>query len=533
MPWRGPEYAGELPSLGPLFCEWVEEHLVVPAGPLYGQPFIFTDEQWEFFHRFYALDPKTGRSIYRRGVRRGAKGKGKSPEGAAWLLAEFCGPVLFDGWDAHGEPVGRAWDNPLCQVVAAAEDQTGNLYDVLIVMGQESDLVEEEGIDFGKTRIEFFGTRPGKIEPVTSSAGAREGAPVTAAVLEETHLWMEAGGGHKLAAVMRRNVAKTGGRSYEVTNAPAMGERSVAELSLEAADEGQPGLLYDAVEAPWVEDPKNPDCRDELLEALAVAYGEASTELGGWVDLERIYEECMDAETSISDVRRFYLNQAVKSEKRAFSIDEFKVLKDEDREVPDDVPYILMFDGARTRDCAVLTAWALTEGKPHHVNVKVWVRPDNASDNYEHPRGEFKRTAREFIADNNVVLFAYDSSFHELSGVYDEWIDEYDEFDGKRTGLMVEYPTASGRRMDQAIRRVKEDMHEGLFTHDGDPTVQAHLGNCIEETSRGGYKILAKEKDSAKIDAAVTLVFGYDLVAMGRLAAAEKSKSLEPYLELI
>lgn len=530
MPWRGPEYEGELPSLGPLMADWVEEHLRVPAGPLYGEPFAMTDEQWMFFHRFYALDPETGRALYRRGVRRGAKGKGKSPEGGAWLLFEFCGPCVFDGWDANGEPVGIPRFNPLCQVVAAAEDQTGNLYRVLREMAADSDLIDEERVDLGKTRVEFADGRPGMIEPVTSSAGAREGAPVTAAALEETHLWFEPQGGHKLAAVMRRNIAKTAGRSYEITNAPAMGERSVAELSLEDADAGQSGLLYDAVEAPWVEDPKNPDNKDEVMEALRVAYGEAATEAGGWVDLERIYEECMDASTSVADVRRFYFNQAVKSEKRAFDITEFNELAAE----PDltDTAYILMFDGARTRDCAALTAWALTD-TPHHIKVQIWERPEYAEDDYEHPRGEFRARAREFIEENNVVLFAYDSSFHELSGIYDEWTDFYGEYDGKRSGLMVEYPTASGRRMDQAIRRVKEDLHEGLFTHDGDPTVTKHMANCIEDTTRGGYKILVKERDSAKIDSAVTLVFGYDLIQMGRLAWAEKSKTLEPFLELI
>ena len=129
-----------------------------------------------------------------------------------------------------------------------------------------------------------------------------------------------------------------------------------------------------------------------------------------------------------------------------------------------------------------------------------------------------------------MALFAYDSSFHELNSLYDEWIDQYDEAKAGTAGLMVGYATAQGQRMQHAINRILEDAREGLFTLDGDETAMAHFDNAVLETNRGGWQMLAKEKDSLKIDTAVTATFGYDLIAMARELIAERPKAPEMYV---
>lgn len=521
MAWRGPEYEGEFPSLGWALIDWWEKFFRVPSGPLYGRPFVLTDEQASFFVRLYGLRPD-GAFVHRRASRRGAKGKGKSPEGGLFAGAEFAGPVVFDGWDAAGEPVGRPRDFPWVQIAAVAEEQTDNVYLALREMLAESDLSANNGgpVDVGKTRFEFTDGRPGKIEPVTHSGAAREGTPITAAVLDETHLWEPSKGGLKLARTLRRNLGKTGGRSLEVTNAPAIGENTVAEATLEAAEKGQSGLLYDSVEARWDDDwgdPKDPANHGRLRKALGEAYAGVTVDDGGWVDLARQFEECIDTDTPTHDVFRFYLNIARKAEHKAFDAALWKA-----RAAPKryrDGPLVLMFDGARTRDCAVLSAWT-TKDRPHHFAVKVWTRPYRADNDYEHPRGEILAAARDFIKANDVVLFAYDSSFHELQSIYDGWVDDHGEAgDG---GLMVGYPTASGKRMEAAILRVQEDLRADLFSHDGDDTITEHVTNAVEYKNRGGWRALGKEKDSLKIDGAVTMTFGYDLIAQARELAENR-----------
>jgi hypothetical protein len=512
MPWRGPSYDGEFPSLGWGVVEWLESNFKVPAGELAGQDLRLTDDQVRFFVRLYALTPE-GRRVYRRASRRGAKGRGKSPEGAMFLAAEFAGPTMFDGWNAAGDPVGVTRYNPLCWAAATAEEQTDNVYAALREMLSDADL---PGVDVGKTRIEFTDGRPGKIEAVTASAGAREGAPTTAVVLDETHLWFPSRGGDKLARVIRRNLGKTAGTSLEVTNAPAIGERSVAESTLAAAEKGQRGLLYDSVEAAWKDelDPKDPANHAEVMRALTEAYDGVTIDEGGWVDLGRQYDECMDVDTPREDVIRFYFNLARKAGNRAFDLKRFDELAEPDRRA--EGPMLLMFDGARTRDCAVLTAWALgdEDRPPHHFSVKAWERPHDPDADYEHPRGEIRAAVRDFIAGRDCVLFVYDSSFHELNSLYDEWLDAYGE--AKDGGLVDGYPTASGKRMEGAVLRVIEDMREGVFTHDGDPLVREHVSNAVKEKNRGGWITLGKEKPSLKIDAAVTMTFGYDMIPVAR-----------------
>lgn len=508
--WRGPQYDGEFPSLGWAVVDWLEKHFLVPAGELAGRPLRLTDDQVRFFVRFYRVDPESGRRVYRRGSRRGAKGRGKSPEGAMFLAAEFCGPTVFSHW-SDGEPVGVARRNPLCWAAATSEEQTDNVYGALREMLAESSL---DGVDVGKTRVEFSDGRPGRIEAVTASAGAREGAPITACVLDETHLWFPSKGGDKLAAVIRRNLGKTAGVSLEVTNAPALGERSVAESTLAAANKGQAGLLYDSVESSWnpVFDPKDPELRPDVLRALGESYAGVSTKEGGWVDIDRIYDEVMDVDTSRDDVIRFYFNQAAKASNRAFDPRHIKALL-EDR-VTSGLPKVLAFDGARTRDSAVLVSWTV-EDRPHCELVAAWQRPHQPDAEYEHPRGEIRAAVRDFIASQDCVLFVYDSSFHELNSLYDEWLDAYGEADPARgSGLVVGFPTASGQRMDHAIRRFTEDARQELFTIgvDAGGVLLEHFDNAVLTKNRSGYDALAKEKDSLKIDAAVTAVFGYDVL---------------------
>src|ERR1035437_6285857 len=100
---------------------------------------------------------------------------------------------------------------------------------------------DELRIDLGRTRL-YLRDRPGRLEPVTASAGSREGQRLTKVTADETWLWNPRNGGTKLIRTLRRNVAKMGGRSVETTNAPILGERSVAEQS--DPDRPDPGVLH-------------------------------------------------------------------------------------------------------------------------------------------------------------------------------------------------------------------------------------------------------------------------------------------------
>src|SRR5690606_33016046 len=79
-------------TLGWEAARWAHRWLVQPNGPRAKQPFRFTDRQLRFVLWWYAVDER-GRWLFNHGVRRLAKGSGKSPFAAVLALIEFCAPV--------------------------------------------------------------------------------------------------------------------------------------------------------------------------------------------------------------------------------------------------------------------------------------------------------------------------------------------------------------------------------------------------------------------------------------------------------
>src|SRR5262249_14430832 len=161
---------------------------------------------------FYRINPNTGKFVHFRGAQLVRPQKwGKGPFSAAWVCAEADpeGPVLFDGWDSAGQPVGRPWATPWIQITAVSEDQTANVWRALVPMIELGD-IRADIPDTGQTRINLPGG--GRIEPVTASARSRLGQRLTGAVQDEAHSWLDRNGGWMLADNQRRNLAGMGGR---------------------------------------------------------------------------------------------------------------------------------------------------------------------------------------------------------------------------------------------------------------------------------------------------------------------------------
>jgi hypothetical protein len=297
--------ACDFPSLGPAVWSWIATHLKVPDGPLAGKPFVLNAEQTEILYEWYRVDAD-GLFVHRRGAWRAAQGSGKSPFLAAVSLAELAGPTRCEGFGARGKPIAVAPSTAWVQIAAVSEDQSGNVFCAAHAMAVDSDLAGVV-LDVGLTRISLLkGHGSGRMEAVTASAATRFGQRATFVVLDESHLWTKGNRGDRLADVLRRSAAKMGGRTFEATNAHAPGEGSVAEQTYKAALDGAPGLLYRAVEAPELEDLTDTVA---LRAALAVVYGDAATDRGGWINLDRLCRDIADPATNPDDARRYFLNQ--------------------------------------------------------------------------------------------------------------------------------------------------------------------------------------------------------------------------------
>lgn len=539
MPWC-PSEPGERPTLGWLVLDWIQDHLIVPDGPSAGEPLTFTREQAQFILRLYEVDPRfsgpaiRGRSLnngrlIRRAVLSRPKGWGKSPIDAALCLVEALAPVVLDGWDADGQPVGREWHTlgfkPKVQLVAVSEDQTANTWDPLLEMAREGPVYDAYAIEPMQT---FVNVPRGIIEPVTSSGKSREGFRPVFSVMDQTESWVPAVGGPRLAATIRRNIAKVNGCTLETPNAFEPGADSVAERSFAAEAkqaEGRTkistGILFDHREAPADTDPGD---RESLLAGLAYAYGDSADVHGGWVNLERLVAEYWDPDTDPQDARRYYLNQITHASDSWLSQPELAAVAEVDKVVADRDVVVLGFDGSRKRAQGVTDATALigcrvSDG--HLFEVGVWEQPTGpAGDDWEVPVPEVEAALVSAFDRYSVVGLYADPSMWE--GHLAAWEARW----GPRLKVKAsrDHPMRWLMNRPTAVVAAVKHLHSAIVqrecSYSGESALTRHLLNARRRSSRAGVMLGKEHPESPrKIDAAYAAVLAWqarlDAVAAG------------------
>lgn len=535
MPWM-PAEPGERPTLGWGVLDWIADNLIVPDGPSAGEPLTFTAEQARFVLEFYEVDPLfegppiVGRSLrngrlVRRAVLSRPKGWGKSPIVAAVCLAEALAPVAMDGWDADGQPVGREWHTlgfkPKVEVVAVSEDQTANTWDPLLEMAANGPVYDNYDIEPLQTMVNV---PRGVILPRTSSGTSREGFRPVFAAMDQTESWVPSVGGPKLAATIRRNLAKVQGSSIETPNAFEPGADSVAERSFAAEAkqaEGRTristGILFDHREAPADTDPTD---RESLRAGLAYAYGDSSETNGGWVDLDRLIAEYWDPDTDPQDARRFYLNQITHASDSWLSQPEVAAIAKPEKVVADRDVIVLGFDGSRKRSYASTDATALigcrvSDG--HLFELGVWEQPTGpAGDGWEVPVLDVENAVANAFQRFTVVGFFADPARWESYLV--QWEARYGP--KLRVKASRDHPIHWWMNRPNAVVSAVSQMHTAIVqqecTLSGESALVRHLLNARRRTSRAGIQIAKEHPESArKIDAAYAAVLAWQ----ARLAA--------------
>lgn len=536
MPWRGARVKGELPTLGPLVLDWIISNLAAPDRAEY-EPFYPSAEQARFLFQFYALHPVTGKRLYRRGVYSRPKGAGKSPWLSALSALEGLGPVVPDGWDADGEPVARPWSTirtPLVQIAAVSEDQTRNAYAPLLEMLSNGPVMHNYP---GLTPMLSFVALPrGKIEYVTSSATSREGNAPVFCVLDQSESWNQANGGIHLAQVLRRNLGKTSGSSIEAPNAYVPGAGSVAEATADYAQqikEGrarEAGLLWDHREAPPGVDLEDPV---SLRKGLVFAYGDAATDNGGWVDVDRIMAEIFDPATPPETARQYYLNQITSTSDAWLTQPEWAACGDPAKIVADRDVITLGFDGSRKRvhsttDATALIGCRVSDG--HLFVIDVWEEPAGpAARTWEVPTLAVQASVKSAFDKYRVIGFYCDPARWE--GFVSGWEAEYN--DRLKVKVTAAHPCEwwmTGGRAQQTVR-ILEEFHTAVvhreLSHDGSGVFARHILNARRRFGRSGMQIAKEFPESPrKIDAAVAAVLAYrarlDAIAGGHAIAERR-----------
>lgn len=526
-------------SLGPGIIRWAHGLTDEPGLIHYmtGEPWRFTPGQQRFLIMWYALDDD-GRFCYRSGVKRGAKGIGKDPFAAAMCDGELVGPVeLYDRDDKTGTPIGRPRGFPLVQVLSNSEAQSKDVLRVANAMWTR-EARDFYALDCGETRTIIKNTG-GRFEIPPSSEASGEGDPATFIALNETHHATESSGGAKVAAMARRNMAKSPkelqGRLVEFTNAHAQGSGSVAEESFLAWQaqqmptfNGRKDILYDSVEAPPGTDILTPEGREAGIRA---AYCDAP-----WIDVQRISDEMLDRRTSVADTIRYFLNGLGGEAEAWVEPTKFAQLGDGERSVNDGERIAMFLDCSKSGDATALVACRLSDMFVFMPDGdSVWTRPHNwrKGKPWLVPREEVDAKVRSCFTRYDVVWFGVDPSPAKDESeerlywmhVIDGWHRDYQAklpvwaTGGVKTGSSVMFDMRlsafGGKQRNQMFTEAAELVakwinEEGLMgplRHDGNPVLLTHVYNARMRPNPWGTSLGKITRDSGKlVDLAVCMV---------------------------
>jgi hypothetical protein len=505
-----PQYVPDL-TLGWEVIQWAANYLRHPNGPRAGQRWEFVESQVLFLLHWYSVN-EDGSWVYHHGVRRLSKGSGKSPFAALLGLAELCAPVRLKDFDPDlpGGCKGKPVDMPWVQIAATAENQTFNTMRMVRALApKKSRIVQDFRLDAGKTV--YYKAPEGILHVITSSAAAAEGAESSFVVCDESEWWLPGNGGPDLAGTIEDNLAKSGNRSLETSNAWKPGIGSVAESSYDAwiaQEEGRTRsrskILYDARIAPPDTDMAD---EDSLRRALEFVYGDC-----WWQKIEPIMARIWDPSSSPDDSKRKYLNWPTVAADAWTTPQDWALLSDPTVVIGDGDDIAMFFDGSLSNDATALLGCHIETG--HVFCIDVWEPKDEEGGGRGHVPVDEVDAAVEHSFDRwNPVAFFGDVKEWE-SWVKVTWPKRYADRlavhsvpGGKDPQVIAWDMRSHAYDFTMAAELTLTEIGERAFSHDGDGRLARHVANARNSPNRWGTSISkATPKSPKKIDAAVCMI---------------------------
>lgn len=463
------------PSLGRGVCDWIEQNLVFGPGDLRGEPARLDAEKraliWRAYEIYPQSHPQAGRRRFKRVALSLRKGSAKS-EFAAWIAAvELApdGPVRCIGWDEDGNPIGGPVTDPYVPLVAYTAEQSDELaYYALKTILEYSPRAKD--FDIGLERIMRIGG-DGKAVSLANSPDSRDGARTTFQVMDETHRFtlprLKRAHRTMLANIPKRKLADAW--SLETTTAPAPGESSVAEDTMDYARQVHDGKIKDS--SLFFFHRQASDRHDlSTPEGIRAAVIEASGPVAEWSDIDGICDQWNDPTADRAYLERVWLNRLVRSSERAFDAQKWAELKREDYIVPDGNLITLGFDGARYHDATGIVATEISSG--YQWVVGVWERPATLRPEmrWEVPETEVEGALQAAMEHWDVWRLYADPPYWETHVA--KWGGEYGE------ERVFKWWTNRKAAMAGAIRSFDNAIKAGELSHDGSPAYARHVGNA-------------------------------------------------------
>lgn len=500
------------PTLGPQVCAFIEEYLVFGPGDLRGQPAVLDEEKRALIYRMYEVYPRGHEQAGRRRFKRVAislrKGTAKT-ELAAWLAAVELhpdGPVRCVGWDKQGQPIGGGVTDPYIPMVAYTEEQSEELaFGALLVILEHSPLAGD--FDIGLARVMRRGG-DGKAAPLATAPDSRDGARTTFQVFDETHRLslprLRAAHKTMLANIPKRRLADAW--TLEITTAPAPGENSIAEDTMDYARQVHGGAVADS--RLFFFHRQASDKHDlSTAEGVRAAVVEASGPAAKWSDVDAICEQWRDPTSDKTYLERVWLNRLVRASERAFDVEVWKELADGDYTPPAGAWITLGFDGGRWHDGTALVGTEILTG--FQFLCGLWEQPENV-EGWEVPVEDVEIVVAQAFARWKVWRMYCDPPYWETEVA--QWAGKYGE------KVVIEWWTHRPKQMAYAIRGWNGAMAAGHVLHDGNPHLTRHVGNAVrkilnlrDEEGQHLWTIYKERPDSPhKIDAAMSAVLSWE-----------------------
>ncbi|HWO88460.1 MAG TPA: hypothetical protein VNL98_04845 [Gemmatimonadales bacterium] len=529
------------PTLGPEVCAFIEAELCHGPGDLLGRPVVLDDEQRAWLYRMYEIyppfverrkhgvivrepHPQAGKRRFQRCALSLRKGSNKT-EFAAWVAA--CelhpdAPVRCAGFQNRRgppRPIGRGVTDPYIPMIAYTEEQTEELaYGALRRILQESRIGRD--FDIGLERIMRLGG-DGKAEAVSASPSARDGARTTFEHGDETHRFV-LDKTKRAWSVMLANLAKrplADPWALETTTAPEPGAGSVAEATMEAAanpvQRSRSRLFFFHRQAS--------DGHDlQTTAGLRAAVLEASGPyVSKWSDVDRIVGLFQGPDADRAYLERVWLNRPVQASSKAFDVELWRRRVRPGYVPPDGAAVVLGFDGSRFQDATALVGTEVETG--HQWVVGIWASPQDGAE-WEVPVADVDGAVTDAFERWEVVALYADPPKWE--GWIAAWAGRYGD------KVVVEWWTNRRKPMAYAIRSWWGAVVAGELTHDGDPTLAAHIAHAcrahtqlVDDEGKPLW-ILRKERPDSpkKIDACMAAILSWE-ARNDALSAGEGGRS--------
>jgi hypothetical protein len=412
--------------------------------------------------------------------------------------------------------MGEPWPTPLIQLTAYSQEQVDNVYGAfrpMVDKGPLANVIPRTGEDF--TRL----PGGGRIDAVTSSNRSRLGQRVTFVPQDETGIWMAANRMQEVADTQRRGAAGMGGRTCETTNAWDPAERSVAQVTAEAALTSS-DIFRLHRQAPAHLSYRN---KEERRRIHRIVYRGSS-----WVDLDSIEGEAMELlGRDPAQAERFFGNRILAG-LGSWLEEGLWERTTVDRPVPPEGTEVCGgFDGSDSDDWTAIRletreGYRFTPTYGPDKRPTIW---NPAEWNGRIPRHEVDAAVAEIAARYRLRRFYCDPR---------DWQSEIERWALRHgSDVVLEWATYRVIQMHDALERSDMDLRTGLSTHDACPLTALAVANARKVAKPGQRYLLGKPDQHRKIDPAMADALAHEAASDWRAvvpeAAARRSISHAAY----